>query len=118
MDLLLGADGDLVIEGGELQFVRGREAIAQHIGTRLRMFRGEWFLDRNLGVPYLDGVLDRIPDVSLVTPILRRVILGTPGVDSVERLEFSLDSETRTLTVLGEVVTTDGPVDLTAEVTF
>ena len=117
MDLEI-SDGEIVIEAGELQFVTGTDAIAQHVATRMRLFKGEWFLDRNIGVPYFDEVMVKTQDAALIAPIFRRVIEETPGIESVDRLDVELDSTTRTLSIEGEATSADGPVDLSVEIVF
>ena len=49
----LDADtGDLVRENGSFVRVTGAEEIAQHVRVKLRLIRGECFMDRTLGIRY------------------------------------------------------------------
>ena len=55
--------------------ISGPEQIAQAIGIHLRTWIGEWFLDLDHGVPYLDEVLGkRRPE--MVEAVLRQHILA------------------------------------------
>lgn len=97
-DLLLDADGDLVIKDGDLVLVGGIEAIRQDVWCRLRFFRGEWFLDASAGVEYFQRILTKPADVDGARDIFRREILATPGVTEVVSLEVAFDGRTRALT--------------------
>jgi len=100
-DIVLNSNGDidvtdytsprLFVEGEELQ------AIAQHLTIRLRMFRGEWFLDVNQGVPYFQDILGKKGIGNVASILLKRVVEQTPGVVRVE--DLNVDFNDRMLTV-------------------
>ena len=56
-DLLLSSDHDLAIIDFDLQLTTDQQAIAQRVKQSLLLFKGEWFLDRDLGVPYYEDIL-------------------------------------------------------------
>lgn len=99
MDIKLNNDLDIDISTGDLVFVEGTEAIAQHLRIRLGFFLGEWMLDRRLGVPYFQHVLIKNPKTSVVRGILRKVILRTPGVLTVSDLLVTYEPTTRIMSV-------------------
>lgn len=68
-----------------IRLVEGVDAIVQNMRIRLRFFLGEWFLDQRLGVPWIQRIFVASPDIRDVDQILRRVILSTPGIASVDR---------------------------------
>lgn len=112
MDLRL-VDGDMFLENGELQFVTGQEAIAQHIEMRLQTWLSETVYDVNAGVPFLQVIFaQRNPNLNAIRFILQSIVLGTPGVISLTG-EFTtdLDTQTRELTVSGTAITIEGNVD-------
>src|SRR5687767_14640953 len=115
MDIKIDSAGDLVIEDGDLVLVDGIEAIAQHIRIRLRFFRGEWFIDQRLGIPFYQSILVKNPNLDIVRAILREAIIETPGVVSVPRLDVELDASSRTLKVTAGVIVEDGNLDFTDE---
>lgn len=64
------------------------EAIGQHIRQRLKMWRGEWFLNTDAGVEWIRYVLGRPPsELPLAESIIKAEIAATPGVSEI--LEFS-----------------------------
>lgn len=92
-----------------IRWIRGAEAIAQRILVRLRWFKGEWFLDENQGIPYFQVLLGvKSPDIALVSGLLRRAILSTPGVARVQSLDLSYDSSTREASLAFVAETDDG----------
>jgi hypothetical protein len=117
MDFQLDDDGDLYLDDtGTIPLVTGKTAIVQHLKIRLRSVKGEWFLDETDGVPYFEEILgQKIPDLARIRRIFERVITGTPGVESLDRMELTLDREERQLRVHDvEVSTTDGD-EITAD---
>lgn len=113
MDLALDQDGDLAFSGGDLVLITGAEEVAQRIRIRLRLFRGEWFLDEGAGVPYFERILGaklgRQGLVSIVREELRRV----QGVASIESL--SAEIEGRRARITFRVTTNAGEVAEGAE---
>jgi hypothetical protein len=115
-DLKLDANGDVAIESGGGVVVSGRDAIAQRLRVRLRMFRGEWYLDERLGIDYFGQVLVKSPDLQVVASIIRRAILTTEGVIRLTSYAQSLDKGSRRLSVTFSAVTTTGePLTITEE---
>lgn len=90
IDLKLGkSTHDLVVQDYDLQLVAGVDQVAQNIKQRIWLFRGEWFLDTTVGVPWLQDILKKNPRRFVVEQALKQAILGTAGVD--ELVEFSLE---------------------------
>ncbi len=104
VDWALDAAGDLVMP---IRWTRGIEAVAQGIRIRLQLVRGEWFLDRDAGVPYHEGngvdptlvILGRRFDRVRAEAAFRAAILRTPGVASITSIGMEFDARTRKLAV-------------------
>jgi hypothetical protein len=100
----LSATGDYTF--GRPFLANSPECVAQAILTRLKLWRGEFFLDTTDGTAYLGGVLGKPygnPDA-----IIKQRILATPGVVSITSYASSMDGNTRTLTVTATVETLYG----------
>lgn len=98
-DLKMDLDGDLDVTDGEVTLVIDEEAIAQHLKIRLRTYRGEWFLDTREGIPYKEFILVKNPNRLIVESIFREVIVGTPGIKSLNSFSLDIDGTTRALTL-------------------
>lgn len=80
-DLYLATDGTLAV-------VRDTEAVGQHARQRLMTFRGEWFLDRFVGVPWIRDLLGGKYDPVMAEALIKAEVLDTDGV--VEINSFSV----------------------------
>ena len=87
--------GDILIENGEIVLVDGKEAILQDILQTLRTFLEEWFLDLSVGVPWLQQILVKNPNLNHVDALLIDAIGGVPGVDQITFFQSELDPKTR-----------------------
>lgn len=110
MDLLMDIDGirDLIYVNGSCPVTVGlTQTVAQRLFIMLRTFRGEWFMNTEHGIPYLQSILGKKITKSGVDNILQDKILAETGVSRISEWESSLDSK-RLYTVRFKVVATDG----------
>lgn len=111
LDLGLNAKThDLIIDNGDLIVIDNAERVAQQIKIQLLTWAGEWFLDTRHGVPYLDYILVKNPNMELISSIFREQIMSVDDVDSVNSLEINYNAQTRTMVVEYEASTTYGVV--------
>jgi hypothetical protein len=104
MDVALDTDGDIKIDPKiGLVLISGADAIAQGVRFRLLLFRNDWFLNLDIGVPYFEEL---IGDASKQAGVLDRAraafgaaILDTPGVVEILNLDVQLNAQTRAMTV-------------------
>lgn len=104
---------DIILDNFDLQLTTDEENIAQGIECRLKFFSGEWFLNRNLGIPYFQSVLKKNPNLNAVNAIFRNAILSAPGVEEITTYTAEYDNNTRTYSIS---VTVNGNLELTVEV--
>ncbi|MGS1116031.1 hypothetical protein [Castellaniella sp. UC4442_H9] len=106
----LDDSGDLVTRGQI--FLSAREAIAQTIVTRLKLFLGEYFRDVTDGTPWFQQILGKFENLNSVEALLRNRIARTQGVVRLLSFGLQFDQDTRTLSVQSEVLTTYGEADV------
>lgn len=102
--------GDLRIRGTRIaKIATFGDAVAQQVRVHVRTLLGEWFLDRRMGVPYLQELFVKGVTERTVRAIMRRKILEVDGVARVLSLTVSVDRTTR-LSTIDELVilTTEG----------
>lgn len=72
---------DLTLDaGGNIATVSGEAATAQDVASALRLYRGEYWYDLSLGIPYFQGILGRFPPLSLIKSYFVRAAMSVPGV--------------------------------------
>lgn len=115
MDLKLDYDTwDLDVSYGDLTLVTGIEHIRQQVAISLRMFQGEWELDRRQGFPWLQEILGKKTDPTIIVARIRQIVLSIEGVTGCEVSDVSYDSSTRSLTIGRLLITAlDEQIDAT-----
>lgn len=88
--------GDLILVNGDLVWTEDVVIeVLQRMRSRLRFFKGEWFLDLRQGVPYFQTIMQKADDVT-VRAIFSQVLRRTPGVASLESLAVTRSARERT----------------------
>jgi hypothetical protein len=120
----LDDDGDLDVEAFAAgDFATGLEGVERGIASRIRLCRGEWFLDLDLGVPYFESpdvpaseaIIGQRLNVAYVRDVMARTITSAQGVTALLSLTVELDASTRELTVNWRTQTVFGEVAGTTE---
>ena len=95
----LDADGDYTIGTGQDFFVNSPEAVAQAVLTRLRLWRGEWFVDTKDGTPWATDILGKRLQGRNYNAAIKQRILGTEGVTEITAYDSTYDGETRRVAI-------------------
>ena len=88
--------------------VAGLDAVVQAISSACGLFKGEWFLDLEAGIPHFEDVLGQTYSQQTVLTIFRKQILKVPHVLQILEISSVFDSATRVLAVTFEVSTEFG----------
>ena len=108
----LSNSGDMVMGHGHADYLKDSpECVAQAVVTRLRLLRGEWFLDLTEGTPYTPAILGKHTRETYDFAIRQRV-LETEGVTEITNYESIYNEETRKLTVIIAINTVYGTAQL------
>lgn len=102
------ATGDLVLRDGDVLLIDNAERVAQQILITLRFWLGEWFLDTKDGIPYLEYVLVKSPNLLHIRQIFTEAMEKVDGVRRVEKMNLVFDVKNRSLRVDYEVSTDYG----------
>ena len=99
---------DLILQDGDLMLIDNAERVAQQVLITLRFWYGEWFLNVSEGVPYLEYILVKNPNLAHIRQILTDAIKNVGGVKSVKNMELDFNRQARTLSVSYEADTDYG----------
>ncbi len=107
--------GDIHLEKGSYVVIGDEsstfpDAVAQGIRQRLLFFQTEWFLDSQEGLPWIQSVFVKNPDLAAIRSLFRQVIAESPGVDDVISLELDFDPGSRDLQIDFKANLADGSV--------
>lgn len=75
-------------------YVQDSAAIRQNVATRIRSFAGDWFLDVDANIPWIE-LLGRRDSREQVLREVERVTLSTEGVVKMTHLDMQYDKRTR-----------------------
>lgn len=108
-DLALNVDGwDLVFHNNDLMLIDNAERIGQQIKITLQFWYEEWFLNKTQGIPYLQYICIKNPNLQHIRQIFRQAILSVQGVDSVTELTLNVNARERILEVTYTASTSAG----------
>jgi hypothetical protein len=111
LDVALDPDGDILIDADGLHFVGGAEGVAQLIRIGIRLFRAEWYLNLEEGMPWFEEILGEKFNEDLTRQRLKEVILSRPGVLEILQLTIVPPGKDRALSVTCAVRTVFGNTD-------
>ena len=102
--------GDIALKGNDILLIDNAERVAQQVLITLREWRGEWFLKTADGVPYLEYILVKNPNMAHVRQILTEAIESVEGVKKCTELDLQFNRVLRALAVSYEIDTDYGLV--------
>lgn len=70
-----------------------KSSVSQRLVTRLKTFKGEWFMDNTYGFPYFQEVLGKKINKEDVDNIYRREILKERGVKNLSYFKSTLSKD-------------------------
>jgi len=111
-DLLLDANHDLDTSNLGLAIVRGAERVKQNILIKLKLWRGEWFLDTEAGTPYLEDILGKRISLAGALAAIRASILEVDSVSGISTFSYTFDRKTRVLSYTFEASTPFGLIEV------
>lgn len=113
-DLYLDESGQLEIIGTDITDTADyARSVAQSVKCRILLVKGEWYQDQRLGTPWREKIWKKGTSNQVLYGIIRDVVLGTPGVRSLEAMDISTDATSRTATVSNMRVITETGVAVT-----
>jgi hypothetical protein len=87
--------------------INSPETVGQAVKTRLLLWRGEWFMNKSEGTPYMQDILGHNTNYDLQ---IKARILGTQGVKEI--IDYSSNVADRNLSVSCKISTNYGVITL------
>jgi hypothetical protein len=104
--------GDLAISNLDLSMVAGAERVSQQLQIKLKLWRGEWFLDTEFGTPYLQDVLGKRMSLNGAVASIKKSIMEVEGVQMIETFDYNFNRKTRMLDIQFSATTPYGLVEV------
>lgn len=84
-------------ETGNLAMAFDAEIVGQHARQRTMAFKGEWFLNADVGVPWLEQIMGKAYDPAMAESVIKAVIKKTDGVTRITSFSVSFNRVRREL---------------------
>lgn len=108
-------NGDYVFGTGDDFYRNEPAAVALAVWTRLKLWKGEWFLDKTAGTDWYGEVLGKRQASKRADMEIRKRILGTTGVKSILEYSSVFDGEARVFHVTATLDTIYGTAYINGE---
>lgn len=110
-DLELTEEHDLLFENGDLNLLNSEAKVAkQTLKINLLLYRGEWFLDTSIGVPYFEEIFGKTSTTLLVDNIIQETTKQSYNIDRITSFSSSLSDDRRYVVDKLEATTLDGEI--------
>lgn len=111
-DIQLNSTHDLVITNSDISLCLTKEELTiQKVKINLLNYRGEWFRDINLGVPYLQRILGRKGTKDIADISLKNTILETENISSILSYQSSIDTNRNIKVIFSASMESGGSID-------
>jgi len=116
-DLKLTLDNhELQVTNYDLSLVSDLERVAQNIKIRLLFLFGEWFLDTDFGVKYIEEIMVKTPSLPQIDTIIKATIIETTDVIDIIEYQSEFDNVLRKMSITFKATTSFGELEQTTEI--
>lgn len=103
--------GDLDLSGGGLRVEPSvSQCTAWKLNNLFGLALGEWFRDTRLGIPYIQYIFVKNPNLALIQNIFTQVVLSAPGVKTLDAMVMDYTANRRNVSVSIQATTNEGAV--------
>lgn len=106
----LTEEGDLDLSNFRSSFVTKIDFVAQKIRCKLNMMKGEWYLDRDAGIPYLTEILGKNKSDVRLQEIFVMALAEIPEITKIKSFDIENNYQLRTKKVTFSVITEEGEI--------
>lgn len=105
-----GKVSDLSIENYDLLLTKNGQITVQKVKQALTTFKGEWFLDESQGMPYIQEIFGKNPNLNRIKSLYIKAIQSVPEVTEILELNLTENKPSRTLNVDMKLRDLDGNI--------
>lgn len=98
-DLKVDNENNLVFVNGELVILEGADVATQDIIQKIQTYKGEWFLNTEEGIPYLEKMSHKDTPTFLLETLVAERINDIEYVTELTSLSLDFDPTIRKLTL-------------------
>lgn len=110
--LEVNENGLVMTDQGDLSILSDLDALVQKITRKLKLWKGEYFLDTSAGIPYKEQIFDRPIDAGIASTIITSQITDETEVTEVTNITIDLDPSTRKFSYSATVKTIYGETEV------
>lgn len=121
IDFAIDSNGNFLRESNGIRMTKTRiEYVAQKLQIKFRFFLGEWYLNTDLGIPYLTKMLEKGVDIAFIEAVFKSSIYEVPEIQELKTFSVTVEPASRKLKVnfSAKLVNTDDTESSTIEVTI
>jgi len=102
----LSQSGDMTFGQGSANYLTDSPAaVSQILGTQMKLWQTEWFLNLSAGIPYISKIAG-YGNLTMGALILKTAALAAPGVININDWSVAFDPQTRQYSVTGSSINT------------
>ncbi len=98
LDVQMDADGDIDLDEDGLHLISGINAVAQLCLIAMRLFKEEWFLNLDKGMPWYQEILGEKYDEALIRRRAAETLLSVEGVKGIASLAMEFENNNVSIT--------------------
>ena len=110
MDIKISDEGFLYFTDKDLEMVTADDAAEQDLRSRIRLIKGEYFLDTDIGVDYMGVVFQKNSDYNELNGEFKKAVLDSPYVQQITEYELKVEKSNRSAELNIAVETIDGNI--------
>tara|TARA_B100000029_G_scaffold324168_1_gene316592 strand:- start:122 stop:469 length:348 start_codon:yes stop_codon:yes gene_type:complete len=108
-------ENDFAFIDNKVKMLSNIDEMVQKISNCLNSFKGDWFLDLSLGVPYFQEIYIKGISKEELIAIFMNYLSQIDGVIAINTIDVEHDPSTRTSTLSFTAKTKDGVLNFTSD---
>ena len=109
--LLIENTNNLILQNKDLQLTNNDvDYTVQKCIIILKVFKGEWYLNINIGIPYFENIFIKNPNIGLIEDIFKTIILSIETIEELIDFNLTYNNTIRKLSLDFQAKLIDGSI--------